>query len=59
MTQRAPLVIVTGVTQEIPAADTVKPVNLGTGTPDVTKVLRGDGAWVVAVATDYGATGGL
>lgn len=49
MTARAPIVVITGRKQEMPAGDVVAPANLGTGTPDATKVLQGDSTWAAAL----------
>ena len=45
MTTRQPIVVIAGRVKETPAGDVLAPASLGTGTPDVTTVLRGDSTW--------------
>jgi hypothetical protein len=46
MTDRRPLVVIAGTTQEMPSGDKVPIAALATGTPDGTKFIRDDGALV-------------
>lgn len=47
MTTRQPIVVIAGRTKEVPTGDVLDPAKLGSNTPDVTRVLRGDSTWAV------------
>lgn len=46
MATRKPLVIVSGIKQQIQSGDYVDPNTLGSGTASASKTLRGDGTWL-------------